>query len=67
MKKIYKIEVMMFPNNELDSSKPFFWCIMSNTGKDWCNETAGWESTPEKAWEEAIRFYRKYKADEVTK
>lgn len=60
MKKIYKIEVIMdVPTEELGSSKPFFWCLLSNTGNEWCNEACSWESTPEKAWEEAIRFYRK--------
>lgn len=48
---------MLYPDN---SYEPYFWCLMSNTGKDWCNETAGWASTPEKAWEEAISFYKKY-------
>lgn len=68
MAKIYKIEVMFdVPTDELGSSKPYFWCLLSNTGKDWCNEACSWESTPEKAWEEAIRFYRKYKSDEVNK
>lgn len=33
MAKIYKIEVMMdVPTDELGSSKPFFWCLLSNTG-----------------------------------
>lgn len=59
-KKIYKIEVMMYvPTNELGSSKPFFWCLMSNTGDKWYNEGFGWESSIEKAWEAAYNFYKK--------
>lgn len=61
MDKIYKIEVSLFPNNELNNSKPFFWVLKSNTGNDWCTENAGWESTPEEAWEAAYNFYRRYK------
>lgn len=54
MNKIYKIEVILSPDN---SYKPFFWCLLSNTGDDWCNEGFGYESSSEKAWAAANSFY----------
>ena len=61
MKAIYKIEVGLYPNNDINVFKPFFWCLRSNSGKDWCTETAGWEASPEEAWKAAYHFYEKYK------
>ena len=47
MAKIYKIEVMMdVSTDELGSSKPFFWCLFSNTGDKWCNEACSWGKHP---------------------
>lgn len=63
MKKIYKIEIHLYSNNDIDVSQPFFWCLKSNSGKKWCTETAGWESSHEIAWEKAYSFYEKYKYD----
>lgn len=60
---VYKIEVHLYPNNDVDSSKPFFWCLRDNSGKDWCTENAGWESTQDDAWDAAYRFYKKYKCN----
>ena len=62
MGELYKIEVMIF-SDKLNSSKPFFWYLLSNTGDKWCNIAFGHESTPEKAWEAAYRFYKNYKFD----
>ena len=59
----YKIEVIMTPLTHDSPKKPYFWIIYSNTGKEgssWCNHTAGWAKTPEKAWAEANEFYNKY-------
>ena len=64
---MYKIEVYLYPNNTIDIAKPFFWCLRSCYGKEWCTETAGWESTHEKAWKEAYRFYKEYKCDNAKK
>ena len=61
MNEIYKIEVHLYSNNNIDTSKPFFWCLRSNSGQEWCTETAGWEDSHVKAWEAAYNFYRKYK------
>lgn len=58
MNKIYKIEVMLSPDN---SYEPFFWCLLSNIGDNWCNEGFGYESSPEKAWAVANSFYKKHK------
>lgn len=62
MNTIYKIEIHLYPNNDIDNS-PYFWCLQANFGKDWCTENAGWEATHEEAWEAAYRFYKKYKSD----
>lgn len=64
MKTIYKIEVSLYPNNDIDASKPFFWCLKSCTGADWCMENAGWEASHEDAWEAAYGFYQKYKCED---
>lgn len=57
----YKIEVSRYPNKESQDPKPFFWCLKSCCGGDWCMETAGWEATYEAAWNSAFAFYQKYK------
>lgn len=61
MDTIYRIEVNLYQNNELDNSKPFFWRLIGYSGKDWCTEQAGWASDPQEAWNEAYRFYKTYK------
>ena len=58
---IYKIEICLYPNNQYDSSKPFFWCIQSNAGKNWCTDCAGWEKSEKAAWDAAFSHYQKYK------
>ena len=63
MKPIYKIEINLYPNNEIDSSKPFFWCIKSCCDNDWCIENAGWAPSHKTAWNAAYRFYLKYKQE----
>ena len=61
MKTIYKIEVSLYSNNDMSDSTPFFWCLKSYSGKDWCMENAGWESSHETAWKAAYLFFVKYK------
>lgn len=63
MKTIYKIEVSLYPNNNIDEFNPFFWCLKSYSGRDWCMENAGWEVSHKAAWETAYRFFVKYKYD----
>lgn len=57
------IEVHLYPNNDMDNSKPFFWCLQSCLGKDWCTEIAGWESSVELAWKAAYGFFQKKNCD----
>lgn len=45
----------------MSDSTPFFWCLKSYSGKDWCMENAGWESSHETAWKAAYLFFVKYK------
>lgn len=63
MRKIYMIEVHLYPNNDTEISKPFFWCLQSCLGKDWCTETAGWESSAELAWKAAYCFFQNKQCD----
>lgn len=63
MKPIYKIEVNLYPNNDIEKSKPYFWILRSCAGNDWCTESAGWESTIDLAWKAAYDFYLKYYQD----
>jgi len=63
LKPVYKIEISLYSNNEIDVSKPFFWCLKSCLGDDWCIENAGWESSHEAAWKTAYHFYLKYKCE----
>lgn len=65
MNVIYKIEIHLYSNNDIDNSKPFFWCLKANFGKEWCIENAGWEVTHEAAWKAAYHFCRKYKSDTI--
>ncbi len=60
MSLIYRIEIHLYPNNVIDDSKPYFWCLQSCLENDWCTENAGWESSSELAWESAYCFYKKY-------
>ena len=57
MEKEYAIEVLMNPHPWDSPKKPYFWMIKSYCGNQWCNHTAGWAATPEKAWIEAKKFY----------
>lgn len=64
MEPIYKIEVNLYPSNEINKinkDKPFFWNLRSYVGNDWCLSASGWAKTPEEAWIEAYNFYNKYK------
>lgn len=61
MNSIYKIEIDLYPNNTEDVSMPFFWCLKSFSGNNWCTDNAGWDCSPQKAWEAAYDFYLKYK------
>ena len=70
MSTIFRISVNLYPNNYIDSSEPFFWCLMAYSGKDWYTEQAGWASTQDEAWNTAYRFYKNYKcngSDDTTK
>ena len=61
MKLIYKIEVDLYHNNIKNKSKPYFWCLKSYCGKNWCLDSSGWESSPQTAWNTAYEYYLKYK------
>lgn len=60
MKKNYKIEVGVTPNNKDNHKQPYYWIIFSYCG-EWVNEGAGWSESPEKAWSEAYTFFKRYK------
>lgn len=62
MKTVYKIEIYLNSNNDIGVSEPFFWCLQSYSGKEWCTENAGWEASHESAWNAAYHFYKKYKS-----
>ena len=53
----YRIEVSMTPHD--NTSKPYFWYIKYRKNKEWYNGGHGWETTPEKAWEAALEYYKK--------
>ena len=57
----YMIEVCLFENNEYDPANPYFWCLKSYAGKEWCTDCAGWAASQEAAWNAALRYYMKYK------
>ena len=61
MKKNYKIEIGITPKYRDHPKKPYYWMIMSNTGKDWCNEFFSWAISPDKAWQEAYEHYNTFK------
>ncbi|WP_339782766.1 hypothetical protein NSQ38_15395 [Paenibacillus sp. FSL R7-0313] len=56
----YKVEIGVTPNNSDNNKQPYYWVLYVYTST-WCNEAAGWASTPESAWEEAYRFFTRYK------
>lgn len=60
MLPVYKIEIQLYPNNDIEKSQPFFWCLQSCWGKDWCTEIAGWESSIDSAWQTAYSYYEEY-------
>ena len=60
LKKNYKIEIGMTPNDHDHPMKPYYWMIMSNIGDDWCNEFFSWESSPEEAWIKAREHYNTF-------
>lgn len=62
MKFAYKIEVSVSAKSENNLQKPYYWILWSNTGNDWCNDCCGWAATPEIAWNDALDFYRSFKA-----
>ena len=53
----YKIEVSLSPNDEC-SLEPYFWCLFSNNGNNWCNSGFGWAASPEAAWIDAYEYYK---------
>lgn len=67
MKFAYKIDVHMYPSYHDNPKEPYFWMIASidttNPDSEWCNSGAGWAETPEKAWEQALAYYNKYKKE----
>lgn len=50
----------MYPDNSNNKQKPFFWILLSYTGKNWCNECSGWAISPEEAWNIAYQYYINY-------
>ena len=65
---VFKIEVMLFPGNEYDPNRPYFWCLFSsernNDDSDWRNSGAGWSATPEGAWKDAYSYYERHYKNE---
>ena len=53
----YRIEVCMTPHPWDNKHKPYYWIIFEGN----CNAGFGWCETPDKAWEEALAYYKKYK------
>jgi len=51
----YEIVVNMSPHEWDSKSKPYFWMISKNN----CNYGHGWSETPEKAWKDALEYYKK--------
>ena len=69
----YKIEVDLFPANEFEPDKPYFWCLRSiahTDTSDWCMENGNWSATPQEAWDDAYSYYQRFyenEADECKK
>ena len=68
MRLFYKIEVDPHPSDDVrDKETPYFWRIVSINVDDpnskYCTTTAGWAETPEKAFNDALNFYKKYKTN----
>lgn len=66
MKLLYRIEIDPHPSDDIaDKDKPYFWRLSSinrdNPNSKYCTVTGGWSETPEKAFEDAHNFYKKYK------
>lgn len=65
MKIFYKITVNPEPNYHDSPDKPYSWMIASididNPNSTYCNSGFGRAETPEKAFEEALNYYNKYK------
>lgn len=65
----YQIEVNMYPNYADNKNEPYFWVLWSVdkvTGNK-ANATAGWASTPEKAWAQAFAAYNMRKGSSLAK
>ena len=60
----YKIEVIMTPHKHDVLDAPYYWCILKNTGKGWCNSGFGWAVTPEEAWREANEQYTRFYSED---
>ena len=58
----YKIEIGLRPHYHDNEKEPYFWCLLTwnVTHKEWYNNGFGWAESPEKAWEQAYIFYKKY-------
>jgi hypothetical protein len=60
--KEYKIEVLATPHYHDSPNKPYFWCILSCTENgSWWMEMGDWSDTIENAFEEAYKFFVKFK------
>ena len=60
MNQNYKIEVGVTPSLKDNKLQPYYWVLFAYYG-DWCNESAGWATTPELAWNEAYNYFVRYK------
>ncbi len=60
MNQNYKIEINITPSKYENKSQPYHWILFAYYD-DWCNEGAGWATTPELAWSEAYNFFVRYK------
>ena len=57
MNIIFKIEIHLFPNENVYCDTPFFFFLFSYTNNNWCNSGSGWSTTPQNAWNDAYNFY----------
>ena len=55
----YSIDVSMTPVEYDNPKKPYFWFIKVHVNRACCNGGHGWAATPEKAWKDALEYYKK--------
>lgn len=57
MQASYKIEIELYPTETTRKDPLYFWSLMSSNGSEWRASMAGYEATPQKAFEKGYGYY----------